>query len=511
MRAVHATLDPSAASARPETVRFVGPSWRDSRLHTAAVLVTVQVLGQTVLGFDVSIAQILLAVGTSALLEVAITFRRTRTIAWPASAMLTGNGVALILRVPGTVRCDWWSLRGGWIYVTTAAVSLGSKYVIRRHGGHVFNPSNFGLLVCFLVLGSRRVEPLDFWWAPWSAPVAAAVAVIVTGGVLVLRRIHLLAVALSFWLTFAASLGVVTLAGHCITARWHVGPLCGFDFWRIIVTSPELLVFVLFMITDPRTVATGSRRAHAAFGALVGVVAALLIAPQRTEFGAKVALLGALAIVCAARPTIEAWARTRHALRRPRAAIVALGLVAALAAAGLPARPVSASARAAHDSVRFPRVVVPTARVASDALSQQLDGADARRIARDLVEDLAVQDGLVRRRDADAARAVAGRRWLAVLEARMRAFAADHEITVDDFAVRSVVVSVGRRPGQAAPAVLATLRGTARALTWHDGLDGPRRTGAPRPVEATFEVRWDGTRYLIVSDVAPPGWRPPAA
>jgi hypothetical protein len=31
-----------------------------------------------------------------------LTFRRQRVIMWPASAMLTGNGVAFILRVPGT-------------------------------------------------------------------------------------------------------------------------------------------------------------------------------------------------------------------------------------------------------------------------------------------------------------------------------------------------------------------------------------------------------------------------
>ena len=45
----------------------------------------------------------------------------------------------------------------------TAAISLLSKYVIRFRGRHVFNPSNFGLVVCFLLLGSARAEPLDWW------------------------------------------------------------------------------------------------------------------------------------------------------------------------------------------------------------------------------------------------------------------------------------------------------------------------------------------------------------
>ena len=86
-----------------------------------------------------------------------------------------------------------------------------------------------------------------------------------------------------------------------MTARWHVGPVCGADFWRVLVTSPEILVFLFFMITDPKTVPTGRVR-RVVFGAAVAVVCTLLIAPQTTEFGAKVALLGGLVIMCAMRP-----------------------------------------------------------------------------------------------------------------------------------------------------------------------------------------------------------------
>ncbi len=42
-----------------------------------------------------------------------------------------------------------------------------------------------------------------------------------------------------------------------MTARWAFAPVCGFDFWRVIVTSPEVLIFLFFMITDPKTVPTG--------------------------------------------------------------------------------------------------------------------------------------------------------------------------------------------------------------------------------------------------------------
>ena len=148
-------------------------------------------------------------------------------ILWPASAMLTGNGVAFILRVPGTAHGDWWSLRGWWIFVATAAVSLLSKHVIRWRGEHVFNPSNIGLVIFFLALGRNRAAPLDFWWGPMSAWLVLALVVIVSGGFAILWRLKLLRVALGFWVAFAAGIGVLALAGHTMTARWHLGPISG--------------------------------------------------------------------------------------------------------------------------------------------------------------------------------------------------------------------------------------------------------------------------------------------
>src|SRR6266508_1054529 len=168
------------------------PRLSDPRLHLAAVIVSLQVIGQIGFHFQLSVAQILLSLGTSAFLELAIAFRSRRVILWPASALLTGNGVAFVLRVPGTAHGDWWSLRGWWIFVGTAAVALLSKHVLRWRGEHVFNPSNIGLVLCFLALGRNRADPLDFWWGPMSAWLVLALAVIVAGGFTILGRLKLL-------------------------------------------------------------------------------------------------------------------------------------------------------------------------------------------------------------------------------------------------------------------------------------------------------------------------------
>src|SRR5215213_2588948 len=280
------------------------PSIRDPRLHVAAVVLTVRVLGQVGLHFWVSVPQIVAAIGTCFVLEVAITFWQTHSFVWPASAMLTGSAVALIMRVVGTAPDDHWSTEGWYVFAGVAALALLSKYVIRYRGSHIFNPANIGLVIAFVVLGMTRVEPLDFWWAPLNSPMLAAYAVIIVGGLLITRRLHLLLLAATFWVALSVGVGTLAASSHCMVTRWSFAPVCGFDFWRAIVTSPEVLIFLFFMITDPKTVPAG-RIGRMVFGLLVAVTSTLLMAPQTDEFATKVGLLGGLVLVCAARPLLE--------------------------------------------------------------------------------------------------------------------------------------------------------------------------------------------------------------
>src|SRR5256885_16531970 len=206
------------------TYPVVLPKLSDPRLHLAATITSLQVIGQVGFHFQLSIAQILISLATCAVLEIAIAARRQHVLLWPASALLTGNGVAFVLRVPGTAHGDWWSLRGWWIFAGTAAVSILSKHVIRLRGRHLFNPSNFGLVLCFLALGKNRADPLDFWWAPMSTWMALALVIIVAGGLLILLRLHLLGIAVGFWLAFAAGVGGLAPGGPPLTGR---GDLAG--------------------------------------------------------------------------------------------------------------------------------------------------------------------------------------------------------------------------------------------------------------------------------------------
>src|SRR5712664_4403803 len=97
------------------------PSLRDPRLHVAVVLLTLQVLGQTVLGFRLSVAQILACLAAGALIEFGVSFFKDKTILWPASGLLTWNSTAFILRVPGTIHGQWCSKHGIYIFIGVIA------------------------------------------------------------------------------------------------------------------------------------------------------------------------------------------------------------------------------------------------------------------------------------------------------------------------------------------------------------------------------------------------------
>jgi hypothetical protein len=297
------------------------PRWQDPRLSVSAVVMSVLIIGIAALGFRVSIPQILASLITALVIDGVWTFRQTGKLIWPASGLNTATGIALIVRVVGTGSGDYWSMHGWYVYVLVVGFALLTKYAVHFRGTHIFNPSNVALVLVFVLLGSTRVEPLDFWWAPLGVWMVAIYLIILTGGLVTLGRLKMLHIAVTFWLVLAAGLGLLAGSGHCFTARWAVGPVCGRHFWWVVMTSPELLFFLFFMITDPKTIPRG-RIARFLHAAIIGIIVTLLIAPQTTEFGAKVGLLAGLAVVSPLRWLLDRWFPEGASERSPGRALV---------------------------------------------------------------------------------------------------------------------------------------------------------------------------------------------
>jgi Na+-translocating ferredoxin:NAD+ oxidoreductase RnfD subunit len=505
------------------------PNIRDPRLHVASVVITIHVLGQIGLHFRVSVPQILAAIITCAVIEVALTFRSSRAFVWPASAMLTGSGVALILRVVGTPPDQPWNTDDWYVFAVVAGASLLTKYVIKYRGTHVFNPSNIGLVAAFVLLGSTRVEPLDFWWAPITDPfMVLAYAVIIVGGLLITRRLHLLALAAAFWLTLTVTVGLLAGSGHCMVANWAFTPICGADFWRVIVTSPEVLIFLFFMITDPKTT-PGGQVGRVLFGILVAVTSTLLMAPQTNEFGTKVGLLAGLVVICAARPILDrlvpepkstaddlgrfgrrlvlgraaGLGAARVAARAGVIALVVLVTGAGIVGAGTPAR-----GAVADTSEMLTRVVanvdpgtLPAISVATEVtdFDHELTGAGMQQVVVTLGQNLAIECEALLDRDAALLTAVDHGDRLDQMRAKLQTATADGTTVIERYRFDTLDVSLlrpfGRQDGLSL-GFKATGTTTEETYDASGALIGTRDT----PLAQTFVMRRaTGDRWLNVA------------
>ncbi len=536
MKTLDAPAHPGPASAPARAIRLGArhyplflPSLRDPRLHLACVIISIHILGQLGLHFRVSVPQILVAIFTCAVIEVLWTFHRTSAFVWPASAILTGSGVALILRVAGTEPGAHWTWHGWYVFAAVAGVSLLTKYVIKYRGTHVFNPSNVGLVAAFLFLGSTRVEPLDFWWGPLDVWLILAYAIILTGGLLITARLRLLGMSAAFWVTFAAGLGLLAVSGHCITARWSAAPVCGAEFWWIVALSPEILIFLFFMITDPKTTPRG-RTARIVFGAAVAVVSTLLIAPQTTEFSAKVALLAGLVVLSIVRQLVARFAPAvdteEDALRGsaarllgsasgqvhpPRAfAVGALGgfvmvaLGTGIVVAGTPAREPAVDTTIAEappevtahvDPASLPAVTVDPD--IADLSRELAEGSAAQDLAVTLAENLESEAQALLDADPRLLTAVDYGDRLAELRAELDDALASRTTTVRRYTFDELHLVPIFAPGDQSGLSLGfEARGTVEIVTFEDG----ERTGTrTEPLETTYMLsRPTGGRWLTM-------------
>ncbi len=165
----------------------------------------------------------------------------------PKSALISGLSLSLLARTADPV----------WL-VVAPALTIGSKFVLRVDGRHVFNPTNFGLAVA--MLASDRV-----WVSPgqWGSVAITAFAAICLGS-LVVRRAERSDVT---WAFLAAWLGL--LFGRA----WWLGDPIAIPLHQTV--NGALLIFAFFMISDPKTT-PDSRWGRILFACLVASVAYVL-------------------------------------------------------------------------------------------------------------------------------------------------------------------------------------------------------------------------------------------
>lgn len=489
-----------------------GPSIRDPRLHLSVVVLTVLTLGIGWMGFEVSISHLLLSVVVCAGLEVALVLRRTGVLMWPASAMQTATSTVLILRVTGWHRTGLWDLDHWYLFVGVSVAGVLSKHIIRFGGRHVFNPSNVALVTAFVLLGSARIEPLVLWWAPLDTPMLLAYAVIIGGGVLIDRRLHLLEMAAAFWVVLALGIGLLSLQGHAIATEWSFAPVTGAHFWFVVMTSPEILLFSFFMVTDPKTVPSG-RAARLRFAVFVGTMSVLLAAPWGTEFGTKVGVLAGLVVGSIARPLIERsplpgtlppWTR----LRLMTASLAVVAVAVATLALGRNAVAVT-TGPVAETISQIDLASIPSPTVDPDVVGVSASlatTAGARELGATLARNLAIEAEALRRGDSAILEAVDHGDRLEAMRERIRAETSpDGTRSFFSYTFDTIHISVVF-PGGAQSGANAGLSVTGSATETVVDADGRIVSTIEHPLDTTFAMREvQRGRWLITNELPPNG------
>jgi Na+-transporting NADH:ubiquinone oxidoreductase subunit NqrB len=118
-----------------------------------------------------------------------------------------------------------------------SSLAILSKFLFQVRGKHFFNPANFGIIAVLILTPDAWVSPGQWGDEWWYALLFAG-----TGG-LVLKRV-------GRWDTTAAFLGAYALM-EAIRNLWLGWT---WDVFSHRLMSGSLLLFALFMLTDPRSI-----------------------------------------------------------------------------------------------------------------------------------------------------------------------------------------------------------------------------------------------------------------
>ncbi|MGH7318182.1 MAG: RnfABCDGE type electron transport complex subunit D [Candidatus Rokuibacteriota bacterium] len=190
----------------------------------------------------------------------------------PRSALISGLSLCLLLRTNAL-----------WLAVLTAVVAIASKFLIRWHGKHLFNPTNFALVFAMLATGAVWVSP-----GQWGSVAVFGFFMASLGG-LVVNRAARSDVTLAFLLSYAA-----LVVGRSV---WFGEPLA-IPLHRL--SNGALVLFSFFMISDPKTT-PDSRAGRILFAVLVALGAGFVQFTLHRPNG----LLWSLAVVHLAVPLID--------------------------------------------------------------------------------------------------------------------------------------------------------------------------------------------------------------
>jgi Na+-transporting NADH:ubiquinone oxidoreductase subunit NqrB len=163
---------------------------------------------------------------------------------WPhiASCYITGISVGILLRTPLL-----------WPFIMCSLLSISSKYALRVHGRHLWNPSNLGVSVLLFMLPGA-VAPLSQQWGNdiWVPLIIEFLGALILWS---LGRLHItLTYAVAFTILSVVRVGIDRGDSNILLSLFESDVARAAWISQVaLLTAPAYQLFMFFMITDPRT------------------------------------------------------------------------------------------------------------------------------------------------------------------------------------------------------------------------------------------------------------------
>lgn len=170
---------------------------------------------------------------------------RDRELNWK-SPTITALSLSLLLRSNNL-----------WIFVLAGVLGISSKFICQKKGKHWFNPANFGIVSVLSLTKDGWISPGQWGTDIWLALIFLAL------GAIILEKVGRLDTSLTFFMVY----GALVLSRN-IYLGWTL------DVFFHQMMNGSLLLFALFMLTDPRSIPNNKsmRMLWASLIALVGFV-----------------------------------------------------------------------------------------------------------------------------------------------------------------------------------------------------------------------------------------------
>ena len=199
--------------------------WSDARHYQIAALSALLIFNLGWLDFGAQPLNSALAIAAALATQALCTNLFSLPSFDPRSPLITGLSLSLLLRADDP-----------WLPALAAVIAIGSKFVFRVGGKHIFNPAGFAIVVLLASAHGVWISPGQWGSTVWFAALLCFFAI------LVLRAARRSDIAIFFLASHAALLFA--------RAGWLGDP---FAVPLHQLQSGSLLIFAFFMISDPRT------------------------------------------------------------------------------------------------------------------------------------------------------------------------------------------------------------------------------------------------------------------